>query len=99
MISEQNRLFWGDAHSNLHSKHFGQLADSFAAARDLLDFWPIAYYPFLVEDLNGFSQAAAGLSRVGAGASRIINNGATLSVLTRSPSCCDSSSIVPVSAN
>lgn len=56
VISDQNRLYWGDAHSNLHAKHFGGLGESFAAARDLLDFWPIAYYPFLVEDLNGFSQ-------------------------------------------
>lgn len=56
MISDRNKLYWGDAHTNIHTKHFGQLSDSFAAARDLLDFWPVAYYPFLVEDLNGFMQ-------------------------------------------
>ncbi len=60
MISDRANLYWGDAHTNLHSRHFDRLDDSFAAARDLLDFWPVAYYPFLIEDLGGFTQETEG---------------------------------------
>jgi len=56
MLADENELFWGDAHVNIHPEHFDVLQDTFDAAREVHDFWPIAYYPFLCEDIGGFLQ-------------------------------------------
>lgn len=39
------RLYWGDSHLNLHSRDRDDFELAFRAARDHLDFLPIAYYP------------------------------------------------------
>ena len=38
--------YWADMHSNIHSHQMKDLEKWFQAARDLLDFWPVAYYPY-----------------------------------------------------
>jgi len=69
------RLFWGDAHTNLHlvgprsrpsaerrgeshtnlpTEVSADLTAAVAHARQTIDFWPIAYYPYTYEDRNGF---------------------------------------------
>ncbi|MFB3892181.1 MAG: hypothetical protein ACE15C_09180 [Phycisphaerae bacterium] len=48
------RLFWGDSHANLHENHIGSLADTLAFAREMVDFLPMAYYPFREYSRNGF---------------------------------------------
>ena len=42
---QEYRLFWGDSHTNLHSRHLDTLDMSLQCAREMLDFWPLAYYP------------------------------------------------------
>ena len=56
MLSERCELYWGDAHTNLRPHQVDVFDRSFAAAREVLDFWPIAYYPFLLEEIKGFRQ-------------------------------------------
>jgi hypothetical protein len=43
-MSELN-LYWGDSHTNLHSHHLDGIDETVRYAREMLDFWPIAYYP------------------------------------------------------
>ena len=50
MLSDQNNLYWGDAHTNLRPHQADLFERSFQAARDVLDFWPVAYYAFCSED-------------------------------------------------
>jgi len=38
-------IYWGDMHCNVHRKHMRNLERTFEAAREILDFLPIAYYP------------------------------------------------------
>ena len=51
------KLFWGDAHTNLHAHQInpGALGRAAAHARDIMDFWPIAYYPAEKIKLQGFT--------------------------------------------
>ena len=56
MHSDSMNLYWGDAHTNLRPFHEDIFQDAFDAARDLLDFWLIAYYPFVWEDFGGYNQ-------------------------------------------
>ena len=44
-----SNLYWGDSHTNLHGEwgHIAILDRTMKAARQGLDFFPIAYYPFL----------------------------------------------------
>jgi len=44
----------GVTHTNLEREVAADLARSVAHARQVLDFWPIAYYPFLYRMENGF---------------------------------------------
>lgn len=37
---------WSDMHSNIHHNQMDQLMDWYAHAKKIMDFWPIAYYPF-----------------------------------------------------
>jgi len=43
-------LYWGDTHTNLHSRHLDQLDVTVRYAKEMLDFWPIAYYPQEMSD-------------------------------------------------
>ncbi len=56
MLSDSMKLYWGDAHTNIRPYHVDRLQESFAAARELLDFWPIAYYAFELDRVNGARQ-------------------------------------------
>lgn len=38
--------FWADMHSNIHHGQMGELEKWYRHARQVMDFWPIAYYPF-----------------------------------------------------
>lgn len=46
-------LYWGDSHTNIHSSHMDTIEKTFNYARDILDFFPIAYYPFYYYKKNG----------------------------------------------
>lgn len=39
---------WADMHSNIHSNQMEQLNDWYEHAKQVMDFWPIAYYPFAI---------------------------------------------------
>jgi hypothetical protein len=53
-------LFWGDAHVNVHPEHMSGLARTFAAAREHLNVFPIAFYPFLWLDQSGLKVESVG---------------------------------------
>lgn len=40
------QLLWTDMHSNLHHENFSELPKWFEHVKALMDYWPIAYYPF-----------------------------------------------------
>lgn len=40
------KKLWTDLHSNIHHNQMGELDRWVEHARQVLDFWPIAYYPF-----------------------------------------------------
>ena len=42
------------SHTNLPQEHLGDLEKSLAHARQVLDFWPIAYYPYAYAEHEGF---------------------------------------------
>jgi len=44
-MKEKLNLFWADAHTNLHTSHLERIEKLFNQAKELIDFWPIAYYP------------------------------------------------------
>ena len=44
----------GEKHTNLPAEVSADLTAAHAHARQTLDFWPIAYYPYTYEDRNGF---------------------------------------------
>ena len=39
---------WADMHSNIHHGQMGQLEQWYRHAKEMMDFWPIAYYPFAI---------------------------------------------------
>lgn len=39
---------WADMHSNIHHHQIGKLLQWYDHAKSVMDFWPIAYYPFAV---------------------------------------------------
>ncbi|GAB4563945.1 MAG: hypothetical protein Kow0047_13270 [Anaerolineae bacterium] len=53
-MDPQLHLYWGDAHTNLHSHHLSDVETTLRYARELLDFWPIAYYPQDPRVVRGF---------------------------------------------
>ena len=53
-------LFWGDAHVNVHPEHMSGLDRTFSAAREHLDIFPIAFYPFVWLDRNGLKVESVG---------------------------------------
>ena len=40
--------FWADMHSNIHHHQMGKLMQWYEHAKAVMDFWPIAYYPFAI---------------------------------------------------
>ena len=62
------QLFWGDAHTNLHGKDVRhalgltqeRLKRTLEAARQHLDFFPIAYYPFVWYEKKGLINESCG---------------------------------------
>jgi len=53
-VIQEHRLFWGDSHTNLHSRSLDTLETSLQCAREMLDFWPLAYYPQEFRHVSGF---------------------------------------------
>ncbi len=52
-MTEAYSLFWGDSHMNLHPDQMDLVDEGFEEARRRLDFYPIAYYPFVRDDVKG----------------------------------------------
>lgn len=46
-------VYWGDTHTNPHSRHLAGIDDIFEEAGRVLDFLAIAYYPFVHDLANG----------------------------------------------
>lgn len=44
----QYEHLWADMHSNIHHHQMGQLEQWYEHAKQVMDFWPIAYYPFAI---------------------------------------------------
>lgn len=42
----QYKKLWTDMHSNIHHEEIGRLDQWFTHVQEIMDFWPIAYYPF-----------------------------------------------------
>ena len=42
------KILWTDMHSNIHHTQMDQLPKWFEQVKEIMDFWPIAYYPFYV---------------------------------------------------
>ena len=51
---EGYRLFWGDSHANIHSEYVPALDTCLTVAREMLDFLPMAYYPYHASPRKGF---------------------------------------------
>lgn len=50
------KLLWTDMHSNMHSEHMDHLDAWYNHAKEVIDFWQIAYYPYHMRpEKNGFS--------------------------------------------
>jgi hypothetical protein len=59
----EQQVYWGDMHLNLHHPDVARIEEVFAAAREQLDFFPIAYYPYDYESLpQGLKSESIGLS-------------------------------------
>ncbi len=43
------KKFWSDMHSNIHHNQMDELPMWFEHAKQTIDFWPIAYYPFYMK--------------------------------------------------
>ncbi len=44
----QYEHLWADMHANIHHNQMGQLDRWYEQAKQVMDFWPIAYYPFAI---------------------------------------------------
>jgi len=51
--ARQLNLYWGDMHTNIHGEHILTLDQTMRAAQRILDFFPIAYYPFFYYKKKG----------------------------------------------
>lgn len=50
------KIYWTDMHSNLHFNQINELEDWYNHAREMIDFWPLAYYPYYMrKDITGMS--------------------------------------------
>lgn len=48
------KLFWTDAHTNPHTDQIKELKEWLEHAKEVIDFWPVAYYPYYMRKVNGF---------------------------------------------
>ena len=53
-VYEKYNLYWTDAHINLHTSDLKDIEKLFNHAKELIDFWPIAYYPKDFRKIKGF---------------------------------------------
>jgi len=59
------QLYWGDMHTNYHNHQMSTIDRTFEAARSHLDFFPIAYYPFLtLHRSNGLIEESVGQQQI-----------------------------------
>lgn len=50
------KLYWTDMHSNLHFNQINELEKWYTHTKEMIDFWPIAYYPYYMrKDKTGIS--------------------------------------------
>ena len=49
----QYKKLWTDMHSNLHHEQLSDLPHWYEHIKDLMDFWPFAYYPFYMRKTPG----------------------------------------------
>lgn len=54
------QLYWGDAHFNLRTHQIDRIREYMEHAKEVLDFLPIAYYPFFVYDHQGLQVETEG---------------------------------------
>ena len=40
------KILWADMHSNIHHEQMNELPQWFDQVQKMMDFWPIAYYPY-----------------------------------------------------
>ena len=40
------KILWTDMHSNIHHEQMNELPQWFDQVQKMMDFWPIAYYPY-----------------------------------------------------
>ncbi len=50
-MNPKTHIYWTDMHSNLHHEKMMELEKWFKHIQQLMDFWPIAYYPFTMKAL------------------------------------------------
>ena len=43
------KKLWTDLHSNIHHNQMGELDQWIEHAKNTVDFWPVAYYPFYMK--------------------------------------------------
>ncbi len=55
------KKLWTDFHNNVHIFHLEYLEKLYDFAKEQLDFWPIAYYPFFVDKIGPKDMHAEGL--------------------------------------
>ena len=51
------KKLWTDLHSNIHHNQMDELDKWTEHAKEVLDFWPIAYYPFQMIKTESWSRA------------------------------------------
>ncbi|WP_276933888.1 hypothetical protein [Dielma fastidiosa] len=50
-MENKYKILWTDMHSNIHHEGMSELPKWYAHAKSMLDFWPIAYYPYYMRKL------------------------------------------------
>lgn len=67
-MEKKYKILWTDMHSNIHHEGMSDLSKWFEHAKNMLDFWPIAYYPYFmrkrasgmgVEDIHDIDKVKA----------------------------------------
>lgn len=51
-MKKKVQIYWTDLHSNLHHENMTELDRWYRHAQQVLDFWPIAYYPYYMRKLK-----------------------------------------------
>lgn len=52
MEKKKKTIYWTDLHSNIHHEGMNELPKWIEHAKSVLDFWPIAYYPYFMRKLK-----------------------------------------------